>query len=128
MSQHAIQLSGHDWVGLSKLASFFGERQAPSATRDTVSADRDVIDRLYRTLEIVTLVKYHADALRAHARGATEYDAMQLAVELRRLGNRLQSIEDSLSSAGECALELENQLLAELDERYRAQSVRHYAT
>jgi hypothetical protein len=127
MYQHEIQQSDQDWLGLTKLASLLGARQAPGDSRDSAGADREVIDRLHRTLEILTLVEEHAGALRAHARATTEHDAMQIAVELRRLANRLQSIGNFLSNAGDSALELENQLLAELDERYRAQSARHHA-
>ena len=127
MSQHEIPQSAEDWLGLTKLGSFLSGRRAPDKTRDAASTDREVIDRLYRTLEILTLVEQNAHILRAHASGSTEHDAMQLAVELRRLANRLQSIGDFLSNAGEGVLELENELLSELDGRYRAQSARHYA-
>lgn len=127
MLQHEIPQSGQDWLGLTKLGAFLSGRRASDDAHDAANAKPEVIDRLYRTLEIVTLVEEHANALRTHARAATENDAMQLAVELRRLANRLQSIGDFLSSAGEGALELENQLLSELDARYRAQSARHHA-
>ena len=127
MLQQEISQSGQDWLGLTTLGSFFSGRHASDDAHDAASAKPEVIDRLYRTLEIVTLVEEHATALRAHARAATEHDAMQLAVELRRLANRLQAIGDFLANAGEGALMLENELLSELDDRYRAQSARHYA-
>ena len=127
MLQHEIPQSGQDWLGLTKVGSILSGRQARDDGHEAASAKPEVIDRLHRTLEILTLVEEYANALRAHARAATEHDAMQLAVELRRLANRLQSIGDFLSNAGEGVLALENELLSELDERYRAQSARHYA-
>ena len=116
-----------DWLGLTRLAAVFVDRQAAAGPSLDSSVDDEIIDRLYRMLEILALVEENAALLRDHARHAADHDAMQLAVDLRRLANRLQTVGDFLSNAGQGLIDLEDQLLLELDERYRAQSTRHIA-
>ena len=127
MPQESTHVPGQDWLGLTRLAAFLVERQASAGSELDTSTDEEVVDRLYRMLEILALVEEHSQALQAHARNGTDHDAMQLAVELRRLANRLQAVGEFLSNAGQGLIDLEDQILAELDERFREQSTRDYA-
>ena len=122
MSQYATSPQGEDWLGLSRLAAVLAEHRTPAHLADQPIADREVVDRFNRTLEILALVEEHATPLRQHARQASEHDALRLASDLRRLANRLQSVGDFLARASDSVLELEDQLLLELDERFRQQS------
>ena len=105
-----------DWLGLQHLAAAL-----QAVDRDTVGATRDVIDRLDRTLEIVDLVEERADVVRAQARSGSTHETMQLAADLRRLANRIESIGAFLLDLGNNVIELEDQVLVELDDRIRRQ-------
>jgi hypothetical protein len=122
MSQTATQPHGEDWLGLNRLAAVFAEHHTPPQPDAGSPGDREVVDRFNRTLEILALVEENASPLRQHARLASEHDALRLASDLRRLANRLQSVGDFLAQASDGVLELEDQLLLELDERFRQQS------
>jgi len=122
MSQYATSPQGEDWLGLSRLAAVLAEHRTPAHLADQPVADREVVDRFNRTLEILALVEENANPLREHALHATEHDALRLASDLRRLANRLQTVGDFLAHASVGVLELEDQLLFELDERFRRQS------
>jgi len=127
MPQKTTSPPNEDWLGLTKLATVLVERQAAAGAAVDSGASEEVVDRLQRMLEILALVEENASSLRVHAREATDHEVMQLAVDLRRLANRLQAVADFLSNAGQSLIELEEQILLELDERFREQSARHYA-
>lgn len=111
--------AGRDWLGLTTIAATLDP--VPTQTE----AERDeIIDRLQRTLEILALVEHQEESLHRRARQSDENGAMRLAVELRSLANRVQSLGGFLLDAGERVLELEDRILEELDERYRRQSER----
>ena len=122
MSHDGTTPPAADWLGLSRLAAVLTERHVLPQPDTGSPADREVVDRFNRTLEILALVEEHATPLRQHARQASEHDALRLASDLRRLANRLQSVGDFLARASDSVLELEDQLLLELDERFRQQS------
>ena len=127
MLQRTSQSPNDDWLGLTRLAGFLLEREAAAGRRAAPPADEEVIDRLYRMLEIVALVDEHGEALRNLARHSGTHDAMQVAVDLRRLANRLQSVGNFLVDTSHAVLEIEDTLLVELDDRYRQQSLQDYA-
>ena len=113
--------------GPENLAFVLSERPLTEDASVTVAGSDEMIDRLQQTLDILARVESHAEVLRAHARSTTEPDALQLALDLRRLAHRLQAVGDVLSNHGESVLELENRILSELDDRYRASSARRVA-
>ena len=127
MRKNTAAHQSDDWLGLNRIASFLNGREASAGTGAASTPGEEVIDRLCRTLEVLALVEDHVKPLKEHARQAADHETIQLAVELRRLANRLQVIGDSLSSAGDRLFELENEILLELEERYRAQSARQDA-
>jgi hypothetical protein len=125
---HETTTNDSDWLGLTRLASALTEIHAPASLCGEARAGEEVVDRLYRMLEILALVEENSQALRTHAGAASDQQGMQLAVDLRRLANRLQAVGDFLTNAGDGILELEDKILLELDERYRVQSSLDYAT
>lgn len=128
MNQHAIVESGVEWLGLSQLAEALGGNPTAAGWPHAgLSANRELIDRLQRTLEILTLVDGHAEALADHAHRCSEHEAVLLAVDLRRLADRLQVIGDFIVEAADQVLVLERRILHDLDLRYRAHSDRQHA-
>jgi len=127
MLQNTTLRPTEDWLGLTRLAAFFVDHHAVAGSAVESRAEDEVVDRLYRMLEILAMVEDNTNSLLDHARGASDHDAMQLAVDLRRLANRLQAVGDFLTNAGQSLIELEDGILVELDERYRGQSARNYA-
>ncbi|MFO1394149.1 MAG: hypothetical protein U1F09_10360 [Steroidobacteraceae bacterium] len=117
-----------EWLGLTHLADALSESPVVSSPlHGAAPGNVELIDRLQRTLEILTLVDTHADGLVERARRSAEHDSVLLAVDLRRLADRLQVIGDFIAGAGDGVLALERRILQELDERYRAHSGRQHA-
>lgn len=127
MLQNTTPEPSEDWLGLTRLAGFLNHRQDSAGSPVASGTDDEVVDRLYRMLEILALVEENRSSLQDHARAASDHEAMELAVDLRRLANRLQAVGDFLTTAGGRLIELEDQILVELDERSRGQSGRIYA-
>jgi hypothetical protein len=89
--------------------------------------DEQVLDRLYRTLEVLALVEDNAGRLQNHADAVTQHEGMQIAGDLRRLANRLQAFGDFLVKAGQGVIGLEDRILVELDRQFRSQNSRSAA-
>ena len=124
MSNHST--TDH-WLGLTTLGSVLKIVDTDGAQRMNRRPDEEVLDRLYRTLEVLALVEDNASRLQKHAANVTPHEAMQVAGDLRRLANRLQAFGEFLVQAGEGIVDLEGRILLHLDQHFRSQSARSAA-
>jgi hypothetical protein len=115
------------WLGLTTLGSVLTAVDTDGAQRMQRRPDEEVLDRLYRTLEVLALVEDNAGRLQKHADAVTHHEAMQIAGDLRRLANRLQAFGDFLVKAGQAVIGLEDRILVELDRQFRSQNSRSAA-
>ena len=79
------------WLGLTTLGSVLTAVDTDGAQRMQRRPHEEVLDRLYRTLEVLALVEDNAGRLQKQADAVTPHEAMQIAGDLRRLANRLQA-------------------------------------
>lgn len=127
MFEHTLISNRNDLLDLTRLAALLDLDETAAGRHLQSPKDTEVVDRLYRLLEIGTLIEEHGSGLHSELQFVSPEVTQRFAADLRRIANRLQAFSDFLAGTAESVLEIEDALMNRLEHPQLNVSQRDYA-